>query len=86
MNVPCPNCSRIVEQHSPPIRGPANDGSELWLCMKCPAVVCSHPVFSAPEVSEPCYIKHTREAHPECYGLKKQPTGGGKKNKKGKRR
>jgi hypothetical protein len=77
----------MVEQNSPPIRGPANDGSELWLCMKCPAVICSHPIMLGGDASVPCYVDHIEKVHPELYRPRsKQPTGGGKKNKKGKRR
>ena len=85
MLIPCPNCMTMVEQQVLPTRADKGHG-EIWMCMKCPALICSHPVFSDPETSEPCYVKHTREAHPEVYGLKKPPTGDGKKNKKGKKR
>lgn len=85
MMVPCPNCDRLVEQASVPIRGMANDGSDLWVCIKCPAVVCSHPIVSG-DSSEPCYSKHTREAHSTVYEPKKRPTEGGKKNSRDKKR
>ena len=73
MTVPCPNCGEQVEQHSAPKRGPAMDGSEMWLCLKCPAIVCVW-----------CYHVHTGEAHPDSYS--EQPSKGSQKNKKHKRR
>jgi hypothetical protein len=71
VNVPCPSCNVVVEQASPPVRGPANDGSEMWLCLKCPAAVCVW-----------CYHGHTAKEHPEAYEPRKKPTVGGKKNRK----
>lgn len=86
MNINCPNCNRVVEQNSPPIRGPAGDGSEAWLCLKCPAVVCSFPIMkTGDEPSVPCYIEHAMKAHPEMYQPVKKPTAGRKKGKKGKK-
>ena len=84
MQVPCPSCGRLAEQHSQPIRGPSSDGSELWVCLWCPMVVCDHPVFTGPEASVPCYMAHTASSHPEAY--KPRPTGGRQKNSKGKKR
>lgn len=74
MQIKCPTCSNVIIQNSHPIRGPCGDGSEAWLCFKCPAVICVY-----------CYMQHTEKAHPEVYGLVKRPTVGGKKNKKRKK-
>ena len=49
------------------------DNSEAWVCLKCPVVVCVW-----------CYHDHTAKDHPQAYQV--QPTGGGQKNKKGKKR
>ncbi len=73
MNISCPNCNQLVHQASAPKRGPSMDNSEAWVCLKCPAVVCVH-----------CYHVHTAQEHPQAY--QPLPTGGGQKNKKGKRR
>lgn len=74
MQIKCPNCSSLVEQHRPPAKNDPGAG-EAWVCFKCTGVVCVC-----------CYIQHNEKAHPEVYGLKSQPTGGSKKNKKGKKR
>jgi hypothetical protein len=81
MQVPCPHCKRLVNQFSDPIRGPAGDGSELWVCLKCPMIVCSHPIMKGEFDSTPCYIEHMSKAHPEMYRLG-APTGSKKKKKK----
>ena len=73
MKIQCPNCGRDIEQSSPPKRGPSMDNSEAWVCLKCPVVVCVW-----------CYHDHTGKDHPQAYQV--QPTGGGQKNKKGKKR
>ena len=73
MIVACPSCGEKVDQTSAPKRGPTMDGNEMWLCLRCPAVVCIH-----------CYHDHGGKQHPDMY--QKQPTGGSQKNKKGKRR
>lgn len=58
------------------MRGNAADGSDAWVCLRCPAIVCVD-----------CYMNHTEKAHPECYDiLQKRPTEEHKKNKKGKKR
>lgn len=85
MQVPCPNCMRMVEQERMPTRSDKGSG-DIWMCIRCPQMVCGHPVTIGPDTSIPCYTKHTQEAHPEVYGLKSQPTAGSKKNKKGKKR
>jgi hypothetical protein len=74
MQIKCPSCCEQVEQHRPPSRGDANAG-DAWVCMRCPVVVCVA-----------CYTQHNRAAHGALYGPKGQPTGGGKKNSKGKKR
>ncbi len=74
MIINCPNCSAVCEQNSAPVRGPVSDGSEIWVCLKCPAQVCTS-----------CWHNHTIAAHPEWLKAKKQPTGGGKKNLKHKK-
>jgi hypothetical protein len=62
MNIPCPTCGSQVELNSSPIRGPANDGSEAWVCLKCPAIVCVD-----------CYHGHVRKQHLEMLGEIKKP-------------
>ena len=74
MQISCPNCSEPIEQNSAPVRGPVHDGSEAWVCLKCPTVVCVG-----------CYHTHTAKEHPEAYQPHKRPTKGGKKNKKHKK-
>lgn len=74
MQINCPNCSSAVQQHRPPVKNDPGAG-EAWVCFKCPEIICVC-----------CYIQHNEKAHPEVYSLKSQPTGGGKKNKKGKKR
>jgi hypothetical protein len=81
MQISCPNCGRMVEQVSAPVRGPAH-GNEVWLCLKCPVMVCSHPIMKGEELSVPCYMDHLGTAHPEVYGPPKRPTEGRKKNRK----
>jgi hypothetical protein len=71
MIITCPSCSNPIEQNSPPVRGPVSDGSEAWVCLKCPAVICVA-----------CYPQHTDKAHPEMYRPKKPTDGGRKKGKK----
>lgn len=62
MIIPCPSCGSRVELNSPPVRGPANDGSEAWTCLRCPAVVCVD-----------CYHEHTRKQHPDALGEIRKP-------------
>lgn len=82
MNISCPNCNHAIEQNSPPMRGPATDGSEGWICLKCPAVVCGYPIRRGPEESTPCYMDHTMKHHPHLYEAVKKATAGAKKGKK----
>lgn len=74
MNINCPNCGHVVEQHRQPAKNDPGAG-EAWVCFKCPLIVCVN-----------CYIQHNEKAHPEVYDPKKRPTEGSKKNKKGKKR
>jgi hypothetical protein len=69
MQISCPTCNASIEQNSSPVRGPTNDGSDAWVCLKCPAVVCVW-----------CYHEHTAAKHPEAYH--KKPTEDGKKRRK----
>jgi len=66
MEINCPGCDAKIEQHEAPTK--LNSRGEAWICFKCTAVVCVW-----------CYMHHTERAHPECYGLIKKPTVGGKK-------
>jgi len=66
--IPCPNCGEKVVQVSAPQRGPANDSSEMWLCLKCPATVCVH-----------CYHEHTAQEHPDMYQEQSAKTKKGKR-------
>jgi len=54
MIIPCPNCREEVELKSAPIRGHASDGSDAWVCLKCPAIICVE-----------CYHDHGVKKHPE---------------------
>jgi hypothetical protein len=74
MQINCPSCNAAIEQQRPPSRSDPGAG-EAWICFKCPTTICIC-----------CYIQHMEKAHPEVYELKKRPTEGGKKNKKGKKR
>lgn len=82
MQTICPNCRHEVIANSAPVRGLSNDGTEIWLCLKCPVIVCGNPIDLGNGNSVPCYASHLEKAHPEVYGLKPGPTKGGKKNKK----
>ena len=74
MQINCPTCSELVEQHRAPKRGDSGAG-DAWVCLRCPAIICVA-----------CYTLHTQKAHPEYYGQKKQPLGDSKKNSKHKKR
>lgn len=63
MKIKCPNCSHPVEMESQPVRGPAHDRTEVWLCLKCPQIVCANPVKFGNDQSIPCYVKHTTNIH-----------------------
>jgi hypothetical protein len=84
MQINCPNCNSSIEQNSEPVRGPSNDGSEAWLCLKCPTVICSTPITKNGELTQ-CYINHQATHHPELYEAKKPPTKGSKKNQRHKK-
>lgn len=62
MKIACPTCDSQVELKGAPVRGNANDGSEAWVCLKCPAVVCID-----------CYHEHSRKQHPETMNEIKKP-------------
>lgn len=62
MKIPCPTCGSEVELKSQPIRGPAGDGSDAWVCLKCPAIVCID-----------CYHQHSQQKHPEMKQEQKKP-------------
>lgn len=52
MFIKCPNCTSEVKLMSVPKRGPANDGSDAWVCLKCPQIICID-----------CYYEHTQKKH-----------------------
>ncbi len=54
MIISCPTCSGRVELNSTPVRGNASDGSEAWVCTRCPAIVCVD-----------CYHEHVAKKHPD---------------------
>lgn len=62
MVINCPTCQNPVELKSAPVRGHANDGSEAWICLKCPAIVCID-----------CYHGHVQKQHPEMTSEIKKP-------------
>lgn len=74
MQINCPNCNAIVQQHRPPAKNDPGAG-EAWVCFWCPLVICTS-----------CYGNHGTESHADHYGPKKRPTSDGKKNKKSKKR
>lgn len=62
MIIKCPSCGHDVEVRSAPIRGHANDGSEAWVCLRCPAIVCVC-----------CYHEHGAKKHREMTQEIKKP-------------